>query len=215
MDVICVPGSNTFHWGGGFRRDTGVMAPGDPDLPDLPWSEEYARTVFRGDHVKGKKGYGGLPPFYCLSVLKRVDGVPVAVASFQKIGHVVGVEFLDAELRTELKYVFSDHAQELTLSPDGVQRPGDLFLKSATGVGYGEGKNRYGNPVTARQIHRLNSNTGLSRVHAALDYPDRPYSGPAEEQLDVSGDGFWEPVATFGDWERWFVKDRPGVKLFD
>ena len=117
--------------------------------------------------------------------------------------------------RQELEYRFTDHAPESVLSPDGVQRTGSLFLNSATGFGYTGERDRYRNPIKARMLHRLNSNTGLSRLSVAIDDPDRPYSGPAEEQLDVSGDGFWEPVATFGDWDRWFVRDRPGVKLFD
>lgn len=182
--------------------------------PELPWDDSYAEEVFRGEHpLSGSSG--GLPPSFRLVVLKRVDGVPVAVATFEKIGHVVGVEFLDAELRTELKYVFTDHAQELTLSPDGVQRPGELFFAHVISIGYGEGKNRYGRPVTRKQIQRGYSNMGYTSVNVEIDDPDRPYSGSLREDIDVSGDGFWEPVATFGDWERWFVKDRPGVKLFD
>lgn len=31
--------------------------------------------------------------------------------------------------------------------------------------------------------------------------------------VDVSGEGFWERVPEFGDWERFLVQDRPGVKV--
>lgn len=197
----------TFEYGYLWNANLSELTSGGRTGAPMPWSDDFAELVFHGEHV-----IGGLVN---LSVLKRVDGVPVAVASFQRAGHTVKVEFLDSEMRTELDYTFTDHAQELTLSPDGLQRPDDLFLAHVILFAYSGERNRYGNPVKSRQLQRLNSNTGLCRVSARIDRVDPPYSGPAEEQLDVSGDGFWEPVATFGDWDRWFVRDRPGVPGFD
>lgn len=65
---------------------------------------------------------------------------------------------------------------------------------------------------------RQHSNLGTTRLLA--DHHPGSQGGPEAEwhvdpEVDVSGDGFWEPVATFGDWDRWFVRDRPGVKLVD
>ena len=56
--------------------------------------------------------------------------------------------------------------------------------------------------------------TTESAVGVEIDDPSRPYDASRVEQVDVSGDGFWEPVAAFGDWDRWFVRDRPGVPGF-
>ena len=68
----------------------------------------------------------------------------------------------------------------------------------------------------SESLHRYFSNRGQTRDKSALlhsAYPKRDwYEDP---DVDVSGPGFWEPVATFGDWDRWFVRDRLGVKLFD
>lgn len=205
-----------FDYGGGWRPALGQLVPagGLNPRPDLPWDDSYAAEVFRGEHPLSE-GFGGLPPDCPFVVLKRVDEVPVAVATFENAGHVVGVEFLNDDYYDELKYIFTDHQPETTLSPDGVQRPGSLFLAHIALRGYGPGLDQYGAPRPIRLLQRLNRNTGMSSVSESQRDPAQPYEGPLEEELDVSGDGFWEPVATFGDWDRWFVRDRPGVKLFD
>ena len=196
----------TFEYGYLWNSTLSELTDGGSGTP-MPWSDDFAESVFLGEHV--------IAGLVNMTVLKRVDGVPVAVAAFQNAGHSVSVEFLDAELRTELAYTFTDHAPETVLSPDGVQRPDDLFLWNVTSFGYSGELDRYRDPVKSRQIQRGYANTGKTGVNLDIEDPEQPYMGVRSEVLDVSGDGFWEPVATFGDWDRWFVKDRPGVKLFD
>ena len=45
--------------------------------------------------------------------------------------------------------------------------------------------------------------------------PEGPlgYDWRVDPAVDPSGDGFWEPVPEFGDWERFLVRDRPGVEV--
>ena len=98
----------------------------------------------------------------------------------------------------------------------GVRRKGALFLTNIVSFEYSGTLDRYGNPVKSRQLQRTITNTTIeSEVSVEIDELGPPYSAEAVAMVDVSGDGFWEPVATFGDWDRWFVRDRPGVPGFD
>ena len=193
-------------WGGSPKRLGGDFN------HELPWTDDYAERVFNGE-IKQVRN------FYQLAVLKGPLESPVAVASFQNAGHTVKVEFLDDEFRTVLTFLFVDQdlPDGMFLNPKGIQRPGDLLLRSVADTRW------TGEPGTAglerfETDRRQHSNLGTTRMlrHWVPDIERGPEAEwHVDPEVDVSGDGFWEPVATFGDWDRWFVKDRPGVKLFD
>ena len=105
---------------------------------------------------------------------------------------------------------------DLFLHDDGVRKPAHLFLKLAIADTFSGERTKAGTLKKSESLHRYFSNRGQTRFKSILldsDYPKRDWH--EDPEVDVSGDGFWEPVATFGDWDRWFVRDRPGVKLFD
>lgn len=201
-----------YHVAAGWRNSPVRLIAGRGCDP-LPWSDAYAKRVFNGEFPNTSGG------FYQLLVLKGPLESPVAVASFQNAGHTVKVEFLDDEFRTVLTFLFVDQdlPDGMFLNPKGIQRPGDLLLRSVADTRW------TGEPGTAglerfETDRRQHSNLGTTRmlrhpVHGIERGPEAEWH--VDPDVDVSGDGFWEPVATFGDWDRWFVRDRPGVKLFD
>lgn len=209
---ISVGHNERYHLGTGWRQDPSRLVAGRGREP-LPWAEEYAERVFNGEFPVTASGFDQLV------VLKGSLDAPEAVASFQNEGHTVKVEFFDDQLRTELTYLFADARlgpDDTFLHDDGVQRPGDLLLRDVTCIRWTGERGISGETFNADT--RQYSNLGTTRV---LRHPfPGIVRGPEVEwhvdpEVDVSGDGFWEPVATFGDWDRWFVRDRPGVKLVD
>lgn len=201
-----------YHYGGSWRPNTKKFAGGGPKNPS-PWTEEHAERKFNGE-VRARPG-----GFYQLGVLKGPLDAPEAVATFQDEGHTVKVEFFDNEFRPVLTYLFVDKdlPDGMFLNPQGIQRPGDLLMRAVTRTEWTGEPGPHGmekKHVTVRQ----HSNLGTTRVGPLhIEPEDRVPENDwhTDPEIDVSGDGFWEPVATFGDWDRWFVRDRPGVKLFD
>ena len=202
-----------YHVAAGWRNSPVRLIAGRGCDP-LPWTDAYAKRVFNGEFPNTSGG------FYQLVVLKGSLESPVAVASFQNAGHTVRVDFLDSEFRKELTYVFGNFRlgpDDMFLHDDGIQRPGELLIRdvirtSWTGDIEGAGVER------RETLVRQHSNLGTTRVGPLEIAPEGRVpenDWHVDSDVDVSGDGFWEPVATFGDWDRWFVKDRPGVKLFD
>ena len=211
MDWNFVVGSE-YHLGGGWISHEKLFG-GNVDRRDLPWDDAYGERVFRGEILSTPGG------FYQLAVLKGPLDAPEAVATFQDAGHTVKVEFFDDEFRPVLAYLFVDQdlPDGMFLNPEGIQRPGDLLLRAVTKSAWTGELNRMG--MEKRDILvRQHSNLSLTRVGPLVIEPeDRVPENDWHEDpdVDVSGNGFWERVATFGDWDRWFVRDRPGVKLFD
>ena len=200
-----------YQYAGAWRSDTCSVVTGGLDRPELPWSDDYAERVFNCEFPPVPSRDKDLPSIEVFAVLQQVDGAPTAVADFQNLGHTVRIDFLDANGWPELLYYFLDINGRSLFDKGGVLRPGDLFLTNIIAIEYSGEKDRYGNPVKKSELHWTHRNSGGIEVSAMIDDPDNPYNGPASLEVDVSGDGFWEPVATFGDWDRWFLRDRPGV----
>ena len=180
---------------------------------ELPWTDDYAEQVFNGE-IKQVRN------FYQLAVLKGSLDAPEAVAVFQEQGRFVKVDFLDTAFRPELSYRFmtfgTAHDPEWDPSHGG-QRPEHLFCQVVDSIGYVEGQENASRAAKSFFLQRYFSLRGMTRYKDKLvgsSLPSR-FDWHVDPEVDVSGDGFWEPVATFGDWDRWFVRDRPGVKLFD
>jgi len=185
---------------------------------DVPWPDDFAEQIFagRGEHA------------HMTVVCGSLDG-PRASMIFGSLDWLAGgssaeVSFLDDDGFDVLSYMFKHvDAHDDFFVDGGVRREQCMFLRSIVRTRYSGERDRYGSKVKKEVLTRSFRTDGMTRVTVGLadrevlgpDWVDPRFDFRVDDEIDVSGDGFWEPVATFGDWDRWFVQDRPGIKLFD
>lgn len=171
-------------------------------LEPQPWDEEYARKVFDGE-------ISDFPSHADFGVIKSVGGKDVAAATFQTMFNTgiqsVSIVFFDQKRRNAGRYLFVSGPTDLILHPDGIQRDKHLFLKHVDSIVYTGQVDQYGVPVQRERLVRMFNSRGQTLSYPDIEDPSNPYPRTdwhTDPEVDTSGDGFWEPEATFGDWDR-------------
>jgi len=144
----------------------------------------------------------------------------------------------DGRFVKALQYEFWERGSaaddDLFMPLHGESRDGNLFVARAHSYSYDVSRvDGAGNPFATEVMARFFSTGGqtslvhqvrgdlvqqrgrIERVFKDRLVPEGPlgYDWRVDPAVDPSGDGFWERVPEFGDWERFLVRDRPGVKV--
>lgn len=169
------------------------------------------------------------------------SGLPVAELAVREFGSYVRAIWFEhlpcGRVVPELTYEFSSEREaddDMFTPKHGVFREGHLFVARIQRDVYDDARTaEIGHPYETERLSRIfstDNRTSLShyvrgdytqqrgrkeRVFKDKLIPKGPLGHDWREDPDVdtSGDGFWEPVPEFGDWERFLVRDRPGVKV--
>lgn len=175
------------------------------------WPEDRAHGIFSGV-IKEKYDLG-------LPVIMGPPDAPAAHMLLQEQGRVVKVSFFNEDGFAALTYLFLSEESDLQGRLDGLPwpRPEQMLLTNVRRITYSGEFNKVGRPLPSESLQRVNrsdgtTSAGYDRALAGKQYHGSEWFG--ESTFDIESDDYWEPVATFGDWARWF-RDRPDVKLFD
>ena len=214
----------------GLRVDGGRLVGVDP--AEAGTDEEYSRSIY--------EGRADFPVLY-VTQLDEESRLPVAELAVREFGtyvRAIWFEYLPCgRVVPELTYHFyrEREADDDMFTPDhGVFRDGHLFVASIQRDVYDDARTaEIGHPYESEKLNRLFSTDGKTRLSHRIRgdlvqqrgriervfkdrlVPEGPlgYDWRVDPAVDTSGDGFWEPVPEFGDWERFLVRDRPGVKV--